>query len=401
MSSEPLSLPLVSDTAYATTDHDREEAVRKRYSAASQMTEASLCCPVQYDPKLLDVLPAELIERDYGCGDPSRWVEPGDTVLDLGSGGGKVCYIAAQVVGPTGQVWGVDMNDDMLALAERYRDEIALRLGYDNVRFFKGRIQDLGLDLRRFESRLRQHPIRTAADWLASQQLAQQMRETDPMIPDESVDVIVSNCVLNLVGHESREQLFREMHRVLRRGGRAVISDIVSDEPIPEKLRQDPTLWSGCISGAYLEEELLAHFADAGFYGVELVDRPAEPWATLEGIELRGVTVRAYKGKEGPCLERNQAVIYRGPWRQVTDDDGHTFQRGVPTAVCDKTFQILSRTPYQQQMIPIAPATDMPREQAKPFDCRGTRRRDPRELKGNDFRLTQLPDGGCCGSQEC
>ena len=347
MSSEPLSLPLVSDTAYATTDHDREEAVRKRYSAASQMTEASLCCPVQYDPKLLDVLPAELIERDYGCGDPSRWVEPGDTVLDLGSGGGKVCYIAAQVVGPTGQVWG------------------------------------------------------TAADWLASQQLAQQMRETDPMIPDESVDVIVSNCVLNLVGHESREQLFREMHRVLRRGGRAVISDIVSDEPIPEKLRQDPTLLSGCISGAYLEEELLAHFADAGFYGVELVDRPAEPWATLEGIELRGVTVRAYKGKEGPCLERNQAVIYRGPWRQVTDDDGHTFQRGVPTAVCDKTFQILSRTPYQQQMIPIAPATDMPREQAKPFDCRGTRRRDPRELKGNDFRLTQLPDGGCCGSQEC
>src|SRR5690606_28343196 len=89
-------------------------AVRERYSAAAHAAESALCCPVSYDPETLRILPEEILERDYGCGDPSRWIETGETVLDLGSGGGKICYIAAQIVGPTGHVIGVDCNDDML-----------------------------------------------------------------------------------------------------------------------------------------------------------------------------------------------------------------------------------------------------------------------------------------------
>src|SRR5262245_15409725 len=101
-----------------------DEAVRERYSAAAHQSEPALCCSVSYDQRYLDVIPTEIIERDYGCGDPSRHVRRGEVVLDLGSGSGKICYIAAQVVGPSGRVIGVDCNDEMLALARRHQTGI-------------------------------------------------------------------------------------------------------------------------------------------------------------------------------------------------------------------------------------------------------------------------------------
>src|SRR5205823_12434458 len=97
-----------------------ESAVRERYSAGAHRTEAALCCPSSYDPKYLEAIPAEVVERDYGCGDPTRFIRPGEAVLDVGSGGGKACYIAAQVVGPAGRVIGVDCNREMLSLARRH-----------------------------------------------------------------------------------------------------------------------------------------------------------------------------------------------------------------------------------------------------------------------------------------
>ncbi len=96
-----------------------ESTVRERYSSAAHQREPELCCPVDYDRQYLEIIPQEVIDRDYGCGDPSKYVRPGETVLDLGSGGGKICFIAAQVVGKTGSVIGVDMNDEMLELARR------------------------------------------------------------------------------------------------------------------------------------------------------------------------------------------------------------------------------------------------------------------------------------------
>lgn len=382
------------------SDHvtlDVEAAVRQRYSSASQSTEPSLCCPVNYDPKYLEVLPPELIERDYGCGDPSKWVREGEAVLDLGSGGGKIAYIAAQIVGRYGRVIGIDMNDDMLALARKYQPEIAARLGFDNVVFYKGRIQDLAFDLESFDSYLRENPVHGAADWLRAQERASHQRRQDPLIPDASVDVIISNCVLNLVQPSDRAQLFAEMHRVLKRGGRAIISDIVCDEPVPMRLRNDPTLWSGCISGAFQEPDFLEAFAAAGFYGIELVDRPERPWATVEGIEFRGVTVRAFKGKEGPSMDHHQAVIYTGPWKQVTDDEGNTLPRGFPMAVCDKNYAIYTSEPYAKHIIPVPPKVPVPSSTARPFDRHANSIRDPRETKGIGFRQTELPSGGCCG----
>jgi SAM-dependent methyltransferase len=112
---------------------DLESAVRQRYSLGAKRAEADLCCPTAYDPKYLEAIPQEVLERDYGCGDPSRYLREGETVLDLGSGTGKICFIASQIVGPLGKVVGVDMNDDMLSIARRNAPEVARRVGYSNV----------------------------------------------------------------------------------------------------------------------------------------------------------------------------------------------------------------------------------------------------------------------------
>src|SRR5213596_2960174 len=295
----------------------KETIVRQRYAAGARERAEKLCCPVDYDSEHLKAIPPEVIECDYGCGDPSRYLREGETVLDLGSGTGKICFIAAQIVGPKGKVVGVDMTDEMLDVARRNAPIVAERIGYANVEFCKGRIQDLALDLELFDRHLKQNPTTDAASFLAADELAEELRCKHPLIASDSVDVVVSNCVLNLVEPKSKRQLFEEIFRVLKKGGRAVISDIVSDEEVPEEMQQDPELWSGCISGAFIEEGILAAFERAGFYGIQILKRDLDPWRTVQGIEFRSVTVEAFKGKQGECFERNQAVIYRGPFKEV------------------------------------------------------------------------------------
>ena len=380
-----------------------ETAVEERYAAAARRPEDALCCPVDDNPRYLEAITQEVIERDYGCGDPSHWVREGETVLDLGSGTGKICFIASQVVGPKGRVIGVDMTDEMLEVARRNAPIVAERIGYANVEFRKGRIQDLGLNLELLDKRLRSEPLAGADAWLQAERLTTNLRQEQPLVGDNSVDVVVSNCVLNLVDPASKPRLFDEIFRVLRLGGRAVISDIVSDEPVPEELQRDPELWSGCISGALTETGFLEAFERAGFYGIELVKRDAQPWRTVQGIEFRSVTVRAFKGKQGPCFERKQAIIYKGPFKEVVDDDGHRLRRGARQAVCDKTFQLYAKAPYRDYFEFVEPLTPVPLEAAEPFDCRRSALRDPRETKGQDYRETTAGssccdggNGGCC-----
>lgn len=376
-------------------------SVEQRYANAAKQHEAALCCPVDYDRKYLEVIPTEVIEKDYGCGDPSKWLKSGETVLDLGSGTGKICFIASQVVGAEGRVIGVDMTDDMLEVARRNAPVVADAIGFSNVEFRKGRIQDLALDLALLEEELTDNPITNAADFMKLDDIAEALRIKQPLIADESVDVVVSNCVLNLVEPELKPKLFREIFRVLKRGGRAVISDIVSDEPVPEAMRQDAELWSGCISGALTEVDFLKAFEAAGFYGIELVKFEAQPWQTVEGIEFRSVTVQAFKGKQGPCFERNQAVVYQGPFKSVLDDDGHRFDRGVRMAVCDKTFQLLQSGPYAGHFAPIEPLEAVDESKVQPFNCSKGARRHPKETKGHKYDVTTeaancVEGGECC-----
>jgi len=381
--------------------HRTESIVRQRYAAGALAPESKLCCPVDYDGQYLKIIPEEVIERDYGCGDPSRSLREGETVLDLGSGTGKVCFIAAQIVGPKGKVIGVDMTDEMLEVARRNAPIVAERIGYANVEFCKGRIQDLALDLELLDRELKSGPITDAASFLAADELAKELRVKRPLIGSDSIDVVVSSCVLNLVEPKSKRQLFDEMFRVLKKGGRAVISDIVSDEEVPEEMQNDPDLWSGCISGALTEDSFLAAFENAGFYGIQILKRASQPWRTVQGIEFRSVTIEAFKGKQGECFERNQAVIYRGPFKEVLDDDNHRLERGRRYAVCDKTYNLYKKAPYREFFEFVDPLVDVPLADAKPFDCSRTALRHPKETKGQDYDVTteaksKCRDGGSC-----
>ncbi|MCC6048202.1 MAG: methyltransferase domain-containing protein [Thermodesulfobacterium sp.] len=219
----------------------QEIATLERYKRAAKKPEKALCCPVSYQPpELLKIIPQEILEVDYGCGDPTVYVREGEVVVDLGSGSGKHVYMIAQIVGPKGKVIGVDFNKEMLSLARKYQDEIAKKLGYKNTEFYYAKIQNLKLDLEKVEAYLQTNPIKTAEDLIVFENYVKKLEEKEPLIPDESVDTVVSNCVLNLVKPEDKDRLFSEIYRVLKIGGRAVISDIVSDEDVPPHLQEDP-----------------------------------------------------------------------------------------------------------------------------------------------------------------
>ncbi len=391
----PMTTSLSNGSASDSPD-ESEAATRERYSEAARVREAALCCPVDYDPRYLAAIPAEVIERDYGCGDPSRYVRAGDTVLDLGSGGGKICFIASQIAGPMGRVIGIDMNEEMLALARTAAPAVASHIGHANVEFRRGRIQDLALDVERLDAWLGGNPVKSIDDLARLDAEKARIARDEPLVASDSIDLVVSNCVLNLVRESDKDALIREIYRVLKRGGRIAISDIVSDEPVPEALKRDPELWSGCISGAFQELDLLERFAAAGFHGIAIDQWASTPFAVVDGIEFRSVTVTAWKGKQGPCLEAGQAILYRGPWERVIDDDGHTFERGVRTAVCAKTFGIMTSEPYACETLGIEPATAIPESEQMLFDCQRSEPRHPHETKGGEYRQNKPPSGACC-----
>jgi SAM-dependent methyltransferase len=240
---------------------DTERAVKERYGEGAQERVADLCCPIDYDPKYLEAIPQEVLDRDYGCGDPSRFLNPGETVLDLGSGTGKICFIAAQVVGPTGRVIGIDMTDAMLEKAR----ENARKTGLDaTVEFRKGNIEALPIE-------------------------------------DESVDAIISNCVINL--SPQKDRVYAEAFRVLRPGGRIMISDVVLERPLPEAVLDSIDAYIGCVGGASLRGEYLETIAKAGF-GEVRVEREAsfidaisfDDPPVREAIERAGISEEQARG---------------------------------------------------------------------------------------------------------
>jgi len=380
------------------TNADVREGVQDRYSAGANAVEAALCCPIDYDPQYLKIIPQDVLDRDYGCGDPSRYVREGDVVLDLGSGGGKICFIASQIVGPKGKVIGVDMTDDMLDLANKNAPIIAEKVGYANVAFKRGHIEDLKLDLDQLNAWLAKNPVKDAAGMEKMEAEILRLKTEMTMIPDNSIDVIVSNCVLNLVSDSKKKQLFAEMFRVLKIGGRVAVSDIISDEDSPEALKNDARLWSGCISGALTEMGFIDALDEAGFHGISVDKFESEPWQIVEGIEYRSATYLAYKGKQGECLEKNQALIYKGPFSHVKDDDGHVFVRGERSAVCEKTFKLLQQEPYADMFYLVEPSVPVTERIEWPADDCGVRRREPQETKKGAPKITTDPSQreSCC-----
>lgn len=369
-----------------------KDKVSERYAAGAKERQEALCCPVDYDASLLELLPQEIIERDYGCGDPSRYVQAGDTVLDLGSGGGKICYMAAQLVGPKGKVIGVDMTDEMLALARKHQNEMAQKLGGDRVSFLKGYIQDLALDVEAVEQYLAAHPIESVAALQEFETWKTRQRSERPLIANDSIDLVVSNCVLNLVAESDRTQMLEEIFRVLKPGGRVAISDIVSDEFVPEHLRENEELWTGCISGAFQELQFGQAFLDAGFILVNYDKWDETAWQVVEDIEFRAVTLMAVKPSPQVCLDIGQAVIYTGPFSEVRDDEDHVYPRGVRIAVCERTYQFLTEGPLRDNFIGVNPAEP---KAAVTFCAAPGTVRPARETKGSSHSSAQS-GSSCC-----
>ena len=255
---------------------DIQQAVRDRYGAiASSVTgvgNGGCCAPAPcacgdpissnlYSDAETRGLPADAVTASLGCGNPTALLalEPGQTVLDLGSGGGIDVLLSARRVGPTGKVYGLDMTDEMLALA---RDN-QKKAGATNVEFLKGTIEAIPL-------------------------------------PNNSVDVIISNCVINL--SPDKDAVLREAFRVLKPGGRFAVSDVVVRGEMPDDIRRDTELWAGCIAGALEETEYAAKLQAAGFAEINV-----EPWRVYDRIapqvdgHFASAFVRARKPEAKSC----------------------------------------------------------------------------------------------------
>jgi len=285
------------------------------------------------------------------------------------------------------------MNDNMLDLAKKYQPMMAEKLGSDRVEFVKGQIQDLALNLNATNNYLKDNPVHTAEDIIALRAWQQKQRHESPLIEDNSVDLVVSNCVLNLVQDSDKEQLIKEIFRVTKPGGRVAISDIISDELVPAHLKQDQHLWSGCISGALQELEFLQAFIDAGFVAVAYDKWESEPWQVVENIEFRSVTITAIKPMDEDCIDKGHAVIYRGPFSEVYDDEGQVYLRGQRMAVCERNYNLLTSETYGDDFIGISPAEN---GDGKAWFCKPGTLRSVAETKGGKHQDNSNSSSSCC-----
>lgn len=323
-----MNLPIANDT----TAHDD---IRHYYGQVLQSSgdlKTGACCPLEAMPEavrtlLADVHP-EVTERFYGCGSPLPPALDRLTVLDLGCGSGRDVYLLSRLVGEHGRVIGVDMTPEQLKVAVRHQDWHAQRYGHaqSNVSFVHGYIEDLA-----------------ACEIL-----------------DGSIDVVVSNCVLNL--SPVKERVFAEIFRVLKPGGELYFSDVFADRRIPPTLRSDPLLLGECLAGALYGEDFRRLLARVGCDDarsvsqapIALLDPQIE--AMIGMVGFRSITMRAFKlPLEDRCEDYGQVATYQGsiaglPHAFVLDDH-HRFETGRPMLVCGNTFDMLARSRYAAHFV--------------------------------------------------
>ena len=219
-----------------------------------------------------------------------------------------------------------------------------------------------------------------------------------PLIADESIDLVIVDLLGNRLTAFENARVLAEAFRVLRKNGRLLVACLTADEQPTSEVEIGLGSWSAVRLP--LEADGAAELGSAGFHGMTyhaLVDRPVR---IVKGIELRAFLIDAYKGKQGICLDQGHAVIYRGPWREVLDDDDHRYPRVRRVAVCAKTHELLMRPPYREDFISVAPYVHVPLDQAPLFDCNTPALRDPAITKG---RVSLVDPGragiapACCG----
>ncbi len=307
------------------------DAVKEYYGkilSSSNDLKTSACCSIENDSALLDTLKdihPEVLERFYGCGSPIPQALKDCTVLDLGSGSGRDCYVLSKYVGERGRVIGVDMTESQVAVAQKHLDYHTKKFGYakPNVKFHLGYIEDL---------------------------------ETLG-IPSNSIDVVVSNCVINL--SPDKDRVFSEIFRVLKPGGELLFSDVFAGKRIPRHLTQDPILLGECLSGAsYIEDfrRLLARVGCLDYRVIsktEILLNDPEIYSKIGMIDFYSMTIRAFKlDLEDRCEDYGQVAYYQGGIERspftFTLDNHHRFDLGKPLLICSNTASMLNKTRLAQ-----------------------------------------------------
>ena len=289
--------------------------VQRFYSKAAISAQENLCCPTDYNPVELSHIPKEVLEISYGCGSPvgKAGLQEGQTMVDLGSGGGIDCFIAAKHVGETGHVYGIDMTEEMLSIARKNSEQVVKNLGYDNIKFKQGFLENIPID-------------------------------------DNCVDLVTSNCVINL--STKKNEVFKEIYRILKPGGHFLIADIISEVEVPEKMRNNKALWGECISGALTLKDFLNYAYNNQFQGLHI--QKDYLWKEVEGIKFYSYTIEGYKfsSKEKSSEDNSIFATYAGPFESVVFQ-GTKFLLGDAVKIDHKIAKIMSSHSYSGQFIII------------------------------------------------
>lgn len=277
--------------------------VRAFYSKAAEDPNKDIFNPVSYPEHEIAHIPEASRVRSYGCGSPvfDAELKEGEVVVDLGSGSGIECFVAAKKIGPTGKVYGIDMTDEMLRMARTCLTSVRRNLGYENVQFAKGYLESL------------------------------------PLGNDEA-DVVLSNCVINL--SPDKRHTFAEAFRILKPGGRLVISDVVSDDRAPSSIKRDEQLRGECIAGAMVQEELFAMLTDTGFVGARVLKRFF--YREVQGFPFYSLTFSARK----PARAIQSEVVYRGPFPGILMENGELLLRGKKMRIAYPGGEVLDESVF-------------------------------------------------------
>ncbi len=264
-------------------------SVKEFYGQAALRANDDIVNPLAPEQKEADFIPDDAKEKSYGCGSPvtDAELQPGETLVDLGSGSGVECFMAAATVGREGKVYGIDMTAEMLNLAQESKREVVERLGYDNVSFHKGFLEEIPLN-------------------------------------DGLADAVISNCVINL--SPDKRKTYQEIFRLLKPGGRLIVSDIVTDSTIPPAIKNNIKYRGECLGGAMQQEELVAMMEAAGLVGIRFIKR--FPYRLVEGLQFYSLTYLAMRPLEKVGQSEMKEVIYRGPYQGVYTEQGKLLLKG-------------------------------------------------------------------------
>lgn len=344
------------------------ESVKEYYGKVLSGThdlKTNACCSTEYSPtnhrEILAQIEEEVLTKFYGCGSPIPPVLDGCTVLDLGCGSGRDVYLASKLVGANGFVIGIDMTEEQLAVANRHIGSQTKKFGYKkpNVKFKKGYIEDL----------------------------------KKIGIKDNSVDVVISNCVINL--SPDKKSVFSEIFRALKPGGELYFSDVFAGCRIPEKLAKDPVLYGECLSGALYIEDFRRMLREVGCLDYRVTFKKPitmnnpELEAKVGIIDFYSMTIRAFKlnSLEDICEDYGQVAVYKGTIEEAPHsfilDDHHTFIKGKPMLVCGNSAAMLAETRYAKHF----KVTGDRKIHYGPFEC------EPIAMKREQGDNSS---GGCC-----